>query len=367
MEKKQLARQELYDLVWSEPLISLYAKYNISGNELYKICKEMDIPLPNNDYWLKKRHDKTVLKKELSQNYSAETEIFLSLRDNENLDYNSPISIRKLVIKSYECIDNKYFTVPSKLTNPDTQIIEAQKKLIECKNSKNYRGEMVYTPKGYLDIHVFPENIDRALRIFDTFIKLLRYRNYEISFQGFDTHVNIYGVDYKIAIREKQRFEMEQKGHWTEKKAFPTNILIFKNDGYDKREFYDNSVKLEEKIPNILADLEYKSISLHKIWAVNEKRWQEEEEKLRIANEIKARKELEIENFKKLLKESMTWHQSIILDNYLKELERRAIGNNNLTDDLKEWLSWAKQKASWYNPFIKKKDDILSESDRLIL
>lgn len=44
-------RQELYDLVWSEPMIKLAAKYGISGNGLAKACRKADIPVPERGYW----------------------------------------------------------------------------------------------------------------------------------------------------------------------------------------------------------------------------------------------------------------------------------------------------------------------------
>jgi hypothetical protein len=47
MEKTTFTRQELYELVWSEPLIRLSRKYNIYDNGLRKICIRMNIYLPN--------------------------------------------------------------------------------------------------------------------------------------------------------------------------------------------------------------------------------------------------------------------------------------------------------------------------------
>lgn len=46
MEKVEVTRQELYDLVWSKPMSRLALEYNISDNGLRKICKKHEIPLP---------------------------------------------------------------------------------------------------------------------------------------------------------------------------------------------------------------------------------------------------------------------------------------------------------------------------------
>lgn len=47
------SRQEFYDLVWKESLLSLSKKYRISDVGLRKICIRMNIPLPKNGHWAK--------------------------------------------------------------------------------------------------------------------------------------------------------------------------------------------------------------------------------------------------------------------------------------------------------------------------
>jgi hypothetical protein len=48
MSKVTFTRKQLYDLVWSQPLIQLAKVYKISG--LRKVCKRHDVPTPNNGY-----------------------------------------------------------------------------------------------------------------------------------------------------------------------------------------------------------------------------------------------------------------------------------------------------------------------------
>lgn len=47
------ARKELYDLVWSEPLRTLCARFEVSDVSLKKACKRADIPTPPQGYWNK--------------------------------------------------------------------------------------------------------------------------------------------------------------------------------------------------------------------------------------------------------------------------------------------------------------------------
>jgi hypothetical protein len=50
-----LTRKELYDLVWSEPMMRLARRYGLSDVGLAKICRKCDIPRPPRGYWAKKQ------------------------------------------------------------------------------------------------------------------------------------------------------------------------------------------------------------------------------------------------------------------------------------------------------------------------
>jgi hypothetical protein len=50
-KRHELTRQELYDLVWSEPVYKVAERYRISGVGLAKICRKASIPLPERGYW----------------------------------------------------------------------------------------------------------------------------------------------------------------------------------------------------------------------------------------------------------------------------------------------------------------------------
>jgi len=46
-------RDELYEAVWSEPLIKLAERYKVSGNYLARVCDSLRIPRPDRGYWAK--------------------------------------------------------------------------------------------------------------------------------------------------------------------------------------------------------------------------------------------------------------------------------------------------------------------------
>lgn len=51
-----LSRTELYELVWTSPIVQLSKKYGLTDVGLAKICKRHRIPRPARGYWAKLRH-----------------------------------------------------------------------------------------------------------------------------------------------------------------------------------------------------------------------------------------------------------------------------------------------------------------------
>ncbi len=88
MEKVNLTREELYDMVWKESLLSLSRRYAISDVGLRKICLRMEVPLPKAGHWQKLRYKKRVELFRLSKKYSGEERVTLALRgtNDENHD-----------------------------------------------------------------------------------------------------------------------------------------------------------------------------------------------------------------------------------------------------------------------------------------
>lgn len=50
-ETKKISRKELYDLVWSKPIMDVAKQFGISDRGLGKVCERYDIPKPPRGYW----------------------------------------------------------------------------------------------------------------------------------------------------------------------------------------------------------------------------------------------------------------------------------------------------------------------------
>lgn len=48
-----ISREELYRLVWSEPMIKVAERFGVSGSYLARVCTVLNVPRPVRGYWSK--------------------------------------------------------------------------------------------------------------------------------------------------------------------------------------------------------------------------------------------------------------------------------------------------------------------------
>ena len=278
-ENKKISRQELYDLVWSKPMTALAKEYNISDNGLRKICKKLDIPLPQLGHWQKLQYGKKVKKIPLPKDFKGEDIITLNERKEENDYGNNVISEYHKLLTQITEDSSLTFNVPDRLVNPDKLIIEAINDFDSRKHEKYaiYRGIMS-TSSGIVSVSVAPKNINRALRIMDKIIKLLKLRGHNVIVKENTTYAVVKGEEIKIRLREKLKkvVTKHEKYSWNNTEYIPTGILSFKIDEYPEKEFNDTTnLTLEEQLPKILTKLELVSEKIKRDNAEREIRHQE--------------------------------------------------------------------------------------------
>lgn len=361
MEIIELNRKELYELVWSTSLSKLSTKYTLSTEGIKKLCKEFEVPIPENGYWSKIKYNKQVQVEKLNNTFNGEDKITLTIREEGNpinLDQ-KPITI---LTKQIESDPKAPLVVPDKLSKPDILIQNTKEVLLKRKNNTYYRDEKIDT----IGVYVEEENYSRALRIMDTFIKLLRYRGHTFKRDrnNWGPRIIIREIEFSFHIREVQK-RIPPVKEYGSSTYVPTGILLIKiGESFRAIEWKDGSVRLENQLAKIVAKLELE--------ADKEVIWQEEcrlhaiqraaEEK--IQQEFKARKEKEIIKTKKLFSDAEKFDKATIYRNFITATEQKAIQENNLTEELKDWLKWANAKADWFDPFTNKEDKLLNDNDR---
>jgi len=61
----RFSRGDLYELVWSEPMVKLAKRLGVSGRGLAKVCARINVPVPGRGNWAKLQHGKKVRRQPL--------------------------------------------------------------------------------------------------------------------------------------------------------------------------------------------------------------------------------------------------------------------------------------------------------------
>lgn len=363
MEKVTLTRKELYDLVWAEPLSRLAKRFKISDNGLRKICKRMNIPTPAMGYWQKIQYKKKVTIIKLPEKYEGNDEIILHEKGSDDAETNSPLAQQRIQVSLIESTMEIELQVPSRLSSRPDKLITSTVNYYEAYRKRN-RGYYTSYPEkiNVLDIEVSDENKPRALRLLDTIIKALRFRNHDVTAERFSTYVIIGDEKVKFRLREKKRMSAatDQFG-FHQYELTGEFVFVIDIGPYRRKEVKDGHEPVEKKVSTIIAmlELEGKRMKEERIASeIRRKQWEEQE---RIERELRERQEKEAKAFKKLFLKAVRLHQADIIRKYIHTVEANAIRNGKITEEFTQWLAWAEQKVSWYDPLVNGPDHLLND------
>lgn len=51
--RESLTREQLYELVWSEPMLKIAARFDVSSSYMARVCTQLNVPRPQKGYWAK--------------------------------------------------------------------------------------------------------------------------------------------------------------------------------------------------------------------------------------------------------------------------------------------------------------------------
>ena len=362
MQQTTLSRKELYDLIWTEPLIKIAARYKISDNGLRKICTRMNIPVPKVGHWQKPIFGKKIQQPSLPANYSGDNEVILTERTETEKDAAGETSPHKALQYEIENTLKDYLEVPEKLTKPNKLVIAARESVNN--NKWHHLNGIISCLRGELDIRAEKSNIPRALRFMDVLIKLLRARGHDVIVDDSSTYALVKNQKFDISLREKTK-RVPGPDSLSSSDYLPTGILVLKIDRiFHTKEWSDGKNKLEDQFSSILAKLEIDSDELNAEQLIRNKEREEREKQELLRKEFQKRQEKELLAFTEIIQKAARWHKAVNLRNYIDAVEQKALAANMVSDELTSWLEWARKKADWYDPFIEGEDELLDEVDK---
>ena len=297
MGKTTFSRKQFYDLVWSESLAAISRIYFISYTSLREVCKEMNITIPANGYWSKLKFGKPVEIYKLQETTKGKLEISLWLRsDEDGEEYFSGNVSQLKKNKSKIAKKNKLLESKKAKLAIDPLITRTREYLTQKRDYSNWSYDL---KKNTLDISVSKNILPRALDIMNRFIHILKDRGYSIIEKYYQTYAVINNEELEISLRERSTRKTIIATPYNHTELIPTGKLVFKyRKGYFGREWADNSILIEDRLFDIVSELE--------IIALRKKNDRENSERRRVENirleiirkELQARKEDELKNFK---------------------------------------------------------------------
>ncbi|WP_339753982.1 hypothetical protein [uncultured Marinobacter sp.] len=377
-----ITRESLYEEVWAEPVSRVAPRYGISGVALGKVCRKHKVPLPPRGYWAKINAGHTPKKLPLPtakefENYS------LPLSRSRTCDPNNPDASRKKATTAQERIG--FVDVPEVLESPHPLIRTASKRLRRKTGWDNYKG-LRSAPGEIFHFEVTRDAIDRALLICDTLIKALERQGMKVWVdpEKNRTLIGLGETSLPIAISEhvartkheattaeKKAIERWQRSpnrwgagyHYPRPPDYdyhPTGKLTISIGGYPSRSWGDTpKTLLEQRLHQVVAG----ALDL-----IEEQRIRtEEQERRRLAwqkakdrhdRQVELRKQ-ELEQLEKLKTNATQWLEAERLRQYIEAVEQAAVQNGELSEEISDWISWARIKADCIDPLVPVSDAIL--------
>ncbi len=361
MKSKNFTRKELYDLVWSEPLTAIAKRFETSDYILRKACKDFKIPLPKAGHWIKIQFGKPVEIELLDESYMGKNDISLSEAPITEIKILPSLNLSPFEALKAEIENDKRVSlvVPERLTGPD-KMIELLKKELENRTGYSSEGFRIKSFDN-MNVLVTKDHLGRALRFMDTLIKAIKARGHDISVRNRKTLVLIYSVEIEISCREKAtRVKISDKPY-NNTELRSTGILSFNIEGFYIKEWKDGKVKLEDQLSNIIAKLELEGKKRQDESIKWQKIRDENDRKTQIIKDIQKSKEKQLEDFKTLITNSRKHREVRMIREYIAAVEQNSIESGELTDEIKNWIEWAKNKTNWYDPFLNHPDNDFDE------
>lgn len=404
-EKRTFTREELYELVWTTPMLRLARRFGLSDVGLAKACRRHSIPTPKAGHWAKKRHGKIVRRISLPPCDDPALATITFARSNEAAVSEPPPAPPPLAstffdpelgrLAEIEARGENPIVVPDSLRLPHPLVERTREGLIAASKDKSYHRELVLFPRRSdelccLDVRVGPLNIGRAMRIMDALIKGLEKRGHKVSVPNEryhrGTHVEALGDRFQIQLREptvrQNHIPTDKEREWLKKypgsSSVPkwdyvsSNQLLLELQGqysWNPHTVRDGKKKrVEDGLSGIpmtilrLVDDRRREAAIDaeraRVRAEAERQRRDEEERRRLEEQKRKEEQARIEA---LFGEAERWHRCRQLREYLEAI--RGLVNDRYgfvepDSPLDCWLKWADEAAERSDPLVALKKEI---------
>jgi hypothetical protein len=360
---RRITREELYERVWSQPMVKVAKDFGISDRGLAKTCKRLEVPVPPRGYWAKLQAGKRVSKIPLPVPKSKLPPEISIQRTPVATESPVPEQVRAEVNAVIEKRDR--IRVPETLSSPHPIIEKWLQQKRERHTANRLSGSRGTDPR-------MDSTERRRLRILSTIFKEVEKLGHGVK-ETPEGQVYLEFESQKIEFKLSQRYqqvqvpltEEEKRWSWRENATTrtdlqPTGELCFEittwiSEPIRKRWRDGKRHTLEEQLGDLIAGLIY-AAAIRKEW----ERQRAEEEARRLERErIRAEQErlrrIDAARWRHLTELAACARQANMVREFLDGLEQRArsaAGDQQLSADLQSWFSWARKRADTADPAL---------------
>lgn len=361
-KKIRFERQKLFEQIWEKPMTALAAEFGLSDVGLRKICKRLNIPLPPQGYHLRTHKGQ---RPPLPPAKDGVKEYVTHIYEPEQLTVNDLPQLIEIPEITFEEQPENRILVPDVLPSLHHHVNEAKKQLSKDKPGR-YGRVSTYRNRGN-DISVFPESIDRALRVMNTLVKALVKRGYAVSVDDKVNATLVKVLDEKIGLRLEERArkarhvptpaEIKEEKRLSYR-SYPTydyvgtgelSLKISGAYGYEQICIDDKKGRIEEKLNLFIIALIKRALKIkdERIRRTREEGLRQNKERRRWEIHAMARKEKE--KLEALKKECEAWHESQKLREYILAAYK-SCPSFDPESPFAKWLVWASLQADRLDP-----------------
>ncbi|CAG1771496.1 hypothetical protein BAC3_01858 [uncultured bacterium] len=370
-------REELYERIWTQPVVQIAKEYGLSDVGLRKKCKKFKIPLPPLGYWAKKQFGKPIGERPPLPPYDGEKEIkfdFFEKPEQDNIEAAEPHVIEGLEKIKFEQLEENRIKVPELLNSPHPFIILTQ----EILNSPKADSK-----KKCLDIYVGQNSINRALRLMDALLKALESRGFSVSIanegafrhEDYKTRVQMFEVSLGFCLKEQTtrkekvftKEELKERAKhpwlrdsieyvWEHNGKFTLSISrwgLGLPDGARLNWSDSERIKIEDQLNKFIIGLLKSAIHIRSEQIKRQRAEQERIERERQRAEKERLRKEEEARVEELYNEVTDWHMAEYIRAYIKAVKDKH-GEITPGSELEKWTTWASKQADRLDSLAKR-------------
>lgn len=363
-ETKVLTREELYELVWSEPMRKLAERFQLSDVGLKKVCTRHRIPVPARGHWQRVQAGKASPQIPLPVVKEARPITFTLIPPPER-------SADPALDPAGEAEQAFPPIVVGELLDRPHPVIRRMRQELKGRKPDDYGAIRCIEPDA-LSVRIHPATTERTLRIADALLRAFELRRFELrpgkrgARFGGSLQVVVDLEVFTISIEERMRRESHKpteeeqsrrrRGLYVYSRAYdyvPTGELTLKIEpsygtGLQSTWRDTRHSAFEQRLGEVMVSLRQHA-ALRKAERDKAKERQERSQlELQRRAELRARVEAERRAVERLEEQAADWRRAEQIRAYVAATERCA--GASPTREQAEWAEWARAYADRLDP-----------------